>query len=80
MDGLYGVYFCIATVNVNQIVANSANEVDGVADTFHTDYEAQGGNFVFVSFTKKQQVWVANYRWATHTMQESDGYRFSSFS
>jgi hypothetical protein len=84
MDGIYGFYFSIATVHVNQIVAklviNSINEVDGVADTFHTNQEAQGSNFVLVSLTKGQQVWVANYRWATHVMQESDGYRFSSFS
>ena len=69
IDGIYGFYFSIATVNVNEIVAklvvNSANEVDGVVDTFHTNHEAQGGNFVFVSLTKGQQVWVANYRFSS---------------
>ncbi|XP_045214790.2 heavy metal-binding protein HIP-like [Mercenaria mercenaria] len=84
VDGIYGFYFSVSTQDVNQIVAklvvDSVNEVDGVSDTMHDNHEAQGGNFVFVSLTKGQQVWVANYRWASHSMQETDIYRFSTFS
>ncbi|XP_053393543.1 heavy metal-binding protein HIP-like [Mercenaria mercenaria] len=84
VDGIYGFYFSVSTQDVHQIVAklvvDSVNEVDGVSDTMHDNHEAQGGNFVFVSLTKGQQVWVANYRWTYHSMQETDIYRFSTFS
>lgn len=84
MDGIYVFYFTVSTVDINQIVAklvvDGVNQVDGVSDTYHDNHEAQGGNFAVLSLQKGQQVWVANYRWTTHSMAESDTYRFSTFS
>ncbi|KAL4229496.1 hypothetical protein ACF0H5_012536 [Mactra antiquata] len=84
MDGLFAFYFSVSTNGVNQIVAkltvNGENKVDAISDTYHEYHEAQGSNFVLVSLTAGQQVWIANYRWANRSVQDSDVSRFATFS
>ena len=84
VDGVYVFYFSVSTNGINQIVAklvvDGAHQVDAIADTYHENHEAQGGNLVLLSLKKGQQVWVANQRWSDTSMQESNNSRFSSFS
>ena len=83
-DGLYVLNFVVTTANVHQIVAklvvDGVNQLDGISDTYHDNQEAQGGNFMILSLTKGQTVWVAAYRWANQSIDSSNTYRFASFS
>lgn len=84
MDGVYVIYFSVSTTSRHQIVAklvvDGANLVDAVSDTLEKNHEAQGSNLVVTGLKLGQQVWVANYRWGNQTINDSNTYRFATFS
>ena len=84
-DGVYLFFFEVSIWSNRQIVAklvaNSANEVDGIADAeFHTGQEAQGSNMAILRLGQGSHVWVENYRWADRAVEGSSISRFTTFS
>ena len=84
-DGVYLFFFEVSIWSNRQVVAklvaNSANEVDGIADAeFHTGQEVQGSNMAILRLGQGSHVWVENYRWADRAVEGSSISRFSTFS
>ena len=84
-DGVYLFSFEVSIWSNRQIVAklvaNSANEVDGIADAeFHTGQEVQGSNMAILRLGQGSHVWVENYRWGDRAVEGSSTHRFSTFS